>query len=88
MQRSCITVLDFRVNPVRPILFVSSNWPYQKERPVLLPSAANTTLNYAFDFSAPLAYAPDLLAGAWTTLTLSLASTFFGFLLGVLWVII
>lgn len=63
---------------------MSSNWPYQKERPVLLPSAANTTLNYAFDFSAPLAYAPDLLAGAWTTLTLSLASTFFGFLLGVL----
>lgn len=41
-------------------------------------------MNYVFDFSAPLAYAPDLLAGAWTTLTLSLASTFFGFLVGVL----
>lgn len=41
-------------------------------------------MNYAFDFSAPLAYVPDLLAGAWTTLTLSLASTFFGFLVGVL----
>ena len=41
-------------------------------------------MNYSFDFSAPLAYAPDLLAGAWTTLKLSLASTFFGFLLGVL----
>lgn len=40
-------------------------------------------MNYTFDFSAPLAYWPDLLAGAWTTLTLSLASTFFGFLLGV-----
>ncbi|GKT16621.1 amino acid ABC transporter permease [Acidovorax sp. SUPP2522] len=38
-------------------------------------------MNYAFDFSAPLAYWPDLLAGAWTTL--SLASTFFGFLVGV-----
>ncbi len=40
-------------------------------------------MKYDFDFSAPLAYWPDLLAGAWTTLTLSLASTFFGFLLGV-----
>ena len=40
-------------------------------------------LKYSFDFSAPLAYWPDLLAGAWTTLTLSLASTFFGFILGV-----
>ena len=40
-------------------------------------------MNYAFDFSAPLAYWPDLLAGAWTTLSLSLAATFFGFLLGV-----
>src|SRR5450830_584652 len=80
----CAVVCRFRVNPVRPILFLHSNWPYQKERPVPLLSAANTTLNYAFDFSAPLAYAPDLLAGAWTTLTLSLASTFFGFLLGVL----
>lgn len=39
-------------------------------------------LNYSFDFSAPLAYWPDLLEGAWTTLTLSLASTFFGFLMG------
>jgi len=40
-------------------------------------------LKYDFDFSAPLAYWPDLLAGAWTTLALSLSSTFFGFLLGV-----
>ncbi|MCT9812140.1 amino acid ABC transporter permease [Acidovorax sp. Be4] len=40
-------------------------------------------MKYDFDFSAPLAYWPDLLAGAWTTLALSLASTFFGFLLGV-----
>lgn len=42
-----------------------------------------TTLKYSFDFSGPLAYWPDLLAGAWTTLSLSLASTFFGFLVGV-----
>mgnify|MGYP000336005947 CR=1 FL=1 len=41
-------------------------------------------LKYSFDFSAPLAYWPDLLAGAWTTLTLSLASTVFGFMVGVL----
>ncbi len=41
-------------------------------------------MKYSFDFSAPLAYWPDLLAGAWTTLTLSLASTVFGFLVGVL----
>ena len=40
-------------------------------------------MKYDFDFSAPLAYWPDLLAGAWTTLSLSLASTFCGFLLGV-----
>ncbi|SFE90571.1 amino acid ABC transporter permease [Paracidovorax wautersii] len=40
-------------------------------------------MNYAFDFSAPLAYWPDLLAGAGTTLSLSLTSTVFGFLLGV-----
>jgi len=40
-------------------------------------------LNYAFDFSAPLAYWPDLLNGAWTTLALSVSATFFGFLLGV-----
>ncbi len=40
-------------------------------------------MKYDFDFSAPLAYWPDLLAGAWTTLALSLSSTFFGFLLGV-----
>ena len=41
-------------------------------------------MKYSFDFSAPLAYWPDLLAGAWTTLTLSLASTVFGFMVGVL----
>ncbi|KQR50049.1 amino acid ABC transporter permease [Acidovorax sp. Leaf160] len=40
-------------------------------------------MNYAFDFSAPLAYWPDLLNGAWTTLALSVSATFFGFLLGV-----
>ena len=40
-------------------------------------------MNYSFDFAAPLEYLPDLLAGAWTTLTLSLAATFFGFLMGV-----
>jgi polar amino acid transport system permease protein len=40
-------------------------------------------LKYSFDFAAPLSYWPDLLAGAWTTLSLSLASTFFGFLVGV-----
>ena len=40
-------------------------------------------MKYSFDFSGPLAYWPDLLAGAWTTLSLSLASTFFGFLVGV-----
>lgn len=40
-------------------------------------------MNYSLDFSAPLTYWPDLLAGAWTTLTLSLAATVFGFLLGV-----
>lgn len=41
------------------------------------------TVNYSFDFSAPLEYWPDLVAGAWTTLSLSLASTVFGFLVGV-----
>jgi polar amino acid transport system permease protein len=40
-------------------------------------------LNYSLDFSAPLAYWPELLAGAWTTLALSLSATVFGFLLGV-----
>jgi polar amino acid transport system permease protein len=40
-------------------------------------------LTYDFDFSAPLAYWPELLAGARTTLGLSLVATFFGFLLGV-----
>ena len=40
-------------------------------------------MKYSFDFAAPLEYWPDLLAGAWTTLTLSLAATFFGFLVGV-----
>ena len=40
-------------------------------------------MRYDFDFSAPLAYWPDFLAGAATTLGLSLAATVFGFLLGV-----
>lgn len=40
-------------------------------------------MNYSLDFSAPLAYWPDLLQGAWTTLALSLSATVFGFLLGV-----
>ena len=40
-------------------------------------------MNYSLDFSAPLAYWPDLLHGAWTTLALSLSATVFGFLLGV-----
>lgn len=40
-------------------------------------------MTYDFDFSAPLAYWPELLAGARTTLGLSLVATFFGFLLGV-----
>lgn len=40
-------------------------------------------MNYSLDFSAPLAYWPELLAGAWTTLALSLSATVFGFLLGV-----
>ncbi|MDR7379623.1 polar amino acid transport system permease protein [Rhodoferax ferrireducens] len=40
-------------------------------------------MQYTFDFSAPLAYWPDLLAGAATTLGLSLAATVFGFLLGI-----
>ncbi|WP_280155973.1 amino acid ABC transporter permease [Piscinibacter sp. XHJ-5] len=41
-------------------------------------------MKYDFDFSAPLAYWPDFVAAAGTTLGLSLASTVFGFLLGVL----
>ncbi len=40
-------------------------------------------MKYSFDFAAPLEYWPDLLEGAWTTLTLSLSATFFGFLVGV-----
>ena len=40
-------------------------------------------VNYSFDFSVPLAYWPDFLAGAWTTLALSLSATVFGFLVGV-----
>ncbi|MDY7579011.1 amino acid ABC transporter permease [Herbaspirillum sp. RTI4] len=40
-------------------------------------------MRYDFDFSAPLAYWPDFLAGAATTLGLSVAATVFGFLLGV-----
>ena len=35
-------------------------------------------VNYSFDFSVPLAYWPDFLAGAWTTLALSLSATVFG----------
>ena len=41
-------------------------------------------MRYDFDFSAPLSYWPDFVAGAATTLGLSLAATVFGFLLGVL----
>jgi polar amino acid transport system permease protein len=41
-------------------------------------------MRYDFDFSAPLAYWPEFVAGAATTLGLSLAATVFGFLLGVL----
>lgn len=41
-------------------------------------------MRYDFDFSAPLSYWPDFVAGAATTLGLSLAPTVFGFLLGVL----
>lgn len=40
-------------------------------------------MHYTFDFSPLLDYWPDFLAGAWTTLALSLAATVFGFLLGV-----
>lgn len=40
-------------------------------------------MKYDFDFAAPLAYWPDLLAAAGTTLSLSLAASVFGFLLGV-----
>jgi polar amino acid transport system permease protein len=41
-------------------------------------------MRYDFDFSAPLTYWPDFVAGAATTLGLSLAATVFGFVLGVL----
>jgi polar amino acid transport system permease protein len=41
-------------------------------------------MRYEFDFSAPLTYWPDFLAGAAITLGLSLVATVFGFLLGVL----
>ncbi|MCY1277116.1 Glutamine transport system permease protein GlnP [compost metagenome] len=41
-------------------------------------------MHYQFDFTALLAYWPDLLAGAATTLGLSVASTLCGFGLGVL----
>jgi polar amino acid transport system permease protein len=40
-------------------------------------------MRYDLDFSAPLAYWPDLLAGAATTLGLSVAATALGFVLGV-----
>lgn len=40
-------------------------------------------MHQPLDFAAPLAYARDFLAGAATTLGLSLAATVFGFLLGV-----
>jgi polar amino acid transport system permease protein len=40
-------------------------------------------MTYDFDFSAPLAYWPEFLAAAGTTLGLSLAATVLGFLLGV-----
>ena len=41
-------------------------------------------MKYEFDFGAPLAYWPQFLAAAGTTLALSLAATVFGFALGVL----
>jgi polar amino acid transport system permease protein len=41
-------------------------------------------MRYDFDFSTLLTYWPDFVAGAATTLGLSLAATVFGFLLGVL----
>ena len=41
-------------------------------------------MRYEFDFSAPLTYWPDFVAGAATTLGLSMVATVFGFLLGVL----
>lgn len=41
-------------------------------------------MRYELDFSGPLAYWPDLLWGAATTLGLSVAATVFGFALGVL----
>ena len=41
-------------------------------------------MQYQFDFAAPLEYWPDLLAGAATTLGLSVAATACGFALGVL----
>lgn len=40
-------------------------------------------MRYDLDFAAPLAYWPDLLAGAATTLGLSVGATVFGFGLGV-----
>lgn len=40
-------------------------------------------MRYDLDFAAPLAYWPDLLAGAATTLALSVAATVLGFGLGV-----
>lgn len=40
-------------------------------------------MRYELDFTAPLAYWPDLLAGAATTMGLSVAATVFGFGLGV-----
>jgi polar amino acid transport system permease protein len=41
-------------------------------------------MSYRFDFSSLLAYWPDILAGAWLTLQLSVASTLFGFAIGTL----
>ena len=44
----------------------------------------SSTMLYQSDFSAPLAYWPDLLQGAGVTLGLSLTGTVLGFALGVL----
>lgn len=44
---------------------------------------APDSMRYDLDFSAPLAYWPDLLAGAATTLGLSVAATVLGFGIGV-----
>ena len=41
-------------------------------------------MRYELEFSAPLVYWPDLLAGAATTLALSVSATVLGFALGVL----